>query len=85
LILAYRRRNCTSLSTGIDFNVPVPTNVPKFSLVSVTDEDEVCNAVMFIKSNAAGVDKISFEFHYFIIYFILFIIMFREWLYLELY
>jgi hypothetical protein len=44
LILAYRRRNCTSLSTGIDFNVPVPTNVPKFSSVSVTDEDEVWNA-----------------------------------------
>jgi hypothetical protein len=40
-----------SLSTGIDFDVP------EFSFVSVT-ENEVCNAVMSIKSNAAGVDGI---------------------------
>jgi hypothetical protein len=39
------------LSTGIDFDVP------EFSFVSVT-EDEVFNAVMSIKSNAAGVDEI---------------------------
>jgi hypothetical protein len=50
-----------SLSTGIDFDVPVSTNVPEVSFVSVT-EDEVFNAVMSIKSNAAGVDKISLSF-----------------------
>jgi hypothetical protein len=37
--------------------VPVSTNVPEFSFVSVT-EDEVFNAVMSIKSNDAGVDEI---------------------------
>jgi hypothetical protein len=62
LILAYRRKNCTiiyvelaSLSTGIDFVVP------EFSFVSVT-EDEVCNAVMSSKSNAAEVDEIPLSF-----------------------
>jgi hypothetical protein len=39
------------------FDVPVSTNVPEFSFVAVT-EDEVFNAVMSIKSNAAGVDEI---------------------------
>jgi hypothetical protein len=43
------------LSTGIDFDVP------EFSFVSVT-EDEVFNAVMSIKSNAAGVNEISLSF-----------------------
>jgi hypothetical protein len=33
--------------------VPVSTNVPEFSFVAVT-EDEVFNAVMSIKLNAAG-------------------------------
>jgi hypothetical protein len=46
-----------SKSIGIDFDVPVSTNVPEFSFVSVSEE-EVCNAVMSIKSNAAGVDGI---------------------------
>jgi hypothetical protein len=50
-----------SLSTGIDFDVPVSTNVPEFSFVSVT-EDEVFNAVMSIKSNAAGVGEIPLSF-----------------------
>jgi hypothetical protein len=49
------------LSTGIDFDVPVSTNVPEFSFVSVT-EDEVCNAVLSIKSNPAGVDEIHLSF-----------------------
>jgi hypothetical protein len=40
-----------SLSTGIDFNQP------ELSLVLVT-EDDVCNAVMSVKSNTAGVDEI---------------------------
>jgi hypothetical protein len=35
--------------------------VPEFSFVSVT-EDEVYNAVMSIKSNAAGVDEIPLSF-----------------------
>jgi sarcosine oxidase delta subunit len=48
------------LSTGIDFNGPASSNVPEFSFVLVT-EDEVCNAVMFIKSNAAGVDADVFN------------------------
>jgi hypothetical protein len=44
----------TSLSTGIDFDVPVSSNVPEFSFVSVT-EDEVFNIMTmsplsFIKS-----------------------------------
>jgi hypothetical protein len=51
----------SSLSTGIDFDVPVSTNVPEFSFVSVT-EDEVFNAVMSIKSNAAGMDEIPLSF-----------------------
>jgi hypothetical protein len=45
--------------------VPVSINVPEFSFVSIT-EDELFNAVMSIKSNAAGVDEIPlscFEFH----------------------
>jgi hypothetical protein len=50
-----------SLSTGIDFDVPVSTSVPEFSFVSVI-EDEVFNAVMSIKSNAAGVDEIPLSF-----------------------
>jgi hypothetical protein len=50
-----------SLSTGIDFDVPVSTNVPEFSFVSVT-EDDVFNAVMSIKSNTAGVNEISLSF-----------------------
>jgi hypothetical protein len=37
-----------SLSTGIHFDVPISTNVPEFSFVSVS-EDEVLNAVMSIK------------------------------------
>jgi hypothetical protein len=41
--------------------VPFSTNVPEFSFVSVT-EDEVYNAVMSIKSNAAGVDEIPLSF-----------------------
>jgi hypothetical protein len=50
------------LSTGIDFDVPVSTNVPEFSFVSVT-EDEVFNAVMsIIESNAARVDEIPLSF-----------------------
>jgi hypothetical protein len=49
------------LSTGIDFDVPVSINVPEFSFVSVA-EDEVYNAVMSIKSNAAGVDEIPWSF-----------------------
>jgi hypothetical protein len=35
--------------------------VPEFTFVSVTT-DEVHNAVMYIKSNAAGVDEISLSF-----------------------
>jgi hypothetical protein len=35
--------------------------VPEFSFVSVT-ENEVCNCVMSIKSNAAGVDEIPLRF-----------------------
>jgi hypothetical protein len=35
--------------------------VPEFSFVLVT-EDEVYNAVMSIKPNAAGVDEIPFSF-----------------------
>jgi hypothetical protein len=35
--------------------------MPEFSFVSVT-EDEVYNAVMSIKSNAAGVDEIPLSF-----------------------
>jgi hypothetical protein len=50
-----------SLSTGISFDVPVSTNVPELSFVSVT-EDEVFNAVMSIKLNAAGVDEIPLSF-----------------------
>jgi hypothetical protein len=50
-----------SLSTGINFDVPVSTNVLEFSFVSVT-ENGVFNAVMSIKSNAAGVDKIPLSF-----------------------
>jgi hypothetical protein len=50
-----------SLSTGFDFDVSVSTNMPEFSFVSVT-EDEVRNAVMSIKSNAAGVDEIPLSF-----------------------
>jgi hypothetical protein len=46
------------LSTGINFDVSVSTNVPEFSIVSVT-EDEACNAVMSIKSNDAGVGFIK--------------------------
>jgi hypothetical protein len=46
------------LSKGIDFDVPVSTNLPEFSFFSVT-EDEVCNAVISIKSNAAGVDNLN--------------------------
>jgi hypothetical protein len=42
-----------SLSIGIDFDVPVSTNVPEFSFLS---------AVMSIKSNAAGVDEIPLSF-----------------------
>jgi hypothetical protein len=42
--------------TVIDFDVPVSANVPEFSFVSVT-EDEVFDAVMSIKSNAAEVDE----------------------------
>jgi hypothetical protein len=41
------------LSTWIDFDVPVSTDVPEFSFVSVT-EDKVCNAVMAINLNADG-------------------------------
>jgi hypothetical protein len=36
----------------VGFIVIVSSNMPEFSFVSVT-EDEVCRAVMFIKSNAA--------------------------------
>jgi hypothetical protein len=43
-----------SLSTGIDFDVPVSTKLPEFSFVLVA-ADEVYNAVMSIKSNAARV------------------------------
>jgi hypothetical protein len=43
-----------SLSTGVDFDVPISTNVPEFFFVLVTDDE----AVMSIKSNAAGVDEI---------------------------
>jgi hypothetical protein len=50
-----------SLSTGIDFDVPVSTNVPEFSFDLVT-EDEVFNTVMSIKSNAAGGDEIPLRF-----------------------
>jgi hypothetical protein len=50
-----------SLSSGINFDLSVSTKVPEFSFVSVT-EDEVCNAVMFIKLNAAGVDEIPLGF-----------------------
>jgi hypothetical protein len=39
-----------SLSTGIDFNLPVSSNIPEFSFASAT-EDEVCIAVLSIKSN----------------------------------
>jgi hypothetical protein len=46
------------LSTGINFDLHVSTNVPEFSIVSVT-EDEVCNAVMSIKSNDDGKDFIK--------------------------
>jgi hypothetical protein len=49
------------LSTGIDFDVPDSTKVPEFSFVSVT-KHEVCNAVMPIKSNDAGVDEIPLSF-----------------------
>jgi hypothetical protein len=51
-----------SLSTRIDFDVPVSVsaNVPEFFFVSVTD-DEVCNAVMSIKSNF-GVDDVTLSF-----------------------
>jgi hypothetical protein len=49
------------LSAGIDFDVPVFTNVPGLTFVTVT-EDEVCNAVMSIKSNAAGVYEIPLSF-----------------------
>jgi hypothetical protein len=50
------------LSTWIDFDVPVSTNVPEFYFVSVTD-DEVCNTVMMsFKSNAAEVDEIPISF-----------------------
>jgi hypothetical protein len=49
------------LSTEIDFDAPVSTNVPEFSFVLVT-EVEVYNAVMSIKSNAAGVDEIPLSF-----------------------
>jgi hypothetical protein len=38
-----------------------PANVPEFSFVSVV-KDEVCNAVMSIKSNAAGMDVIPLRF-----------------------
>jgi hypothetical protein len=41
--------------------VPVSTNVPEFSFLSVT-EDEVFNAVMSIKSNVAVVDEIHLSF-----------------------
>jgi hypothetical protein len=41
--------------------VPVSTNVPEFSFVSVT-EDEVVNAVICIMSTAAGVDEINLSF-----------------------
>jgi hypothetical protein len=54
-------RRIQVLSTGSDFDVPVSTNVPEFSFVSIS-EDELFNAVMSIKSNAAGVDEISFSF-----------------------
>jgi hypothetical protein len=37
--------------------VPVSTYLPEFSFVSVT-EDEVCNVVMSMMSNAAGVAAI---------------------------
>jgi hypothetical protein len=49
------------LCTGIDFDVPVSTNVPEFSFVLVT-EVEVYNAVMSIKPHAAGVDEIPLSF-----------------------
>jgi hypothetical protein len=44
------------LSTGIDLDVPFSANVLKFSFVSVI-ENEVRNAVMSYKSNAAEVDE----------------------------
>jgi hypothetical protein len=50
-----------SLRTGIDFDLPFSTNLPEFSFVSAT-EDQVYNAVMSIKSNAAGVDEIPLSF-----------------------
>jgi hypothetical protein len=40
------------LSAEINFDVPVSANMPEFFFVSVT-EDEICNAVMSIKSNPA--------------------------------
>jgi hypothetical protein len=50
-----------------ELNIDLPfssNNVPigyKISFISVT-ESEVCNAVMSIKSNAAGVDEIPLSF-----------------------
>jgi hypothetical protein len=41
--------------TGTDFDVPFSANVLEFSFVSGT-EYQIYNAVMSIKSNAAGVD-----------------------------
>jgi hypothetical protein len=45
--------------------VPVSTIVLELTFVSVTENEFVCNAMMSIKSNAAGVDEIplSFKFH----------------------
>jgi hypothetical protein len=51
------------LGTGIDLDMPVSANVPDFPFVSVT-EDEVCNFVMSIKSNAAGVDEIPLSWNF---------------------
>jgi hypothetical protein len=77
LILAYHRRNCTiiwcvvlnGLTATLMWSGSVffflrhhhPANVPEFSFVSVV-KDEVCNAVMSIKSNAAGMDVIPLRF-----------------------
>jgi hypothetical protein len=49
------------LTTGIEFVVSVSTNVPEFSFVSIT-EDEVCNSMFSINSDAAGVDEIPLSF-----------------------
>jgi hypothetical protein len=51
-----------ALSTEIDFDVPVYTFVPELIFVSVTENEVVCNAVMSIKSIAAGVDEIPLSF-----------------------